>query len=414
MQATPLGLILIPCTSCPMFGERKKLVMCQACRALVEASANPCPLCGKESVPSRRAWASESAGSSTFISFIILTINILLFVLMAVVEIRNGRGADAFVQAPSSEVLYDFGGLYPPAVAAGQWWRLVTYNFLHIGLMHLLFNSSALYQIGPQVEELFGSQKFIFIYMVTGVTSAIASYFADKGGAGASGAIFGLIGLMAVYGYRLGGSYGKAIMRQMLIWGGIGFLFGFMVPNINNVAHASGFIAGAGLGFVIPPDAPATSRSSLNWNAVAIICILVLASSFALAGKGYGDIQEREFQARNVIRLSKLIRHGQTVWKESADALDAKQDLSKIPDGLKGVAADIDSIPQIDERSTEIRKRVVELLNNRAGTISAAGKDEKALAQLQISDAEMGMAYTDYLSWEDSVLQKYGLVRTRQ
>ena len=160
--------------------------------------------------------------------------------------------------------------------------------------MHLLFNSSALYQVGPQVEELYGSQKFIFIYMLTGVTSAVASFFFNMGGAGASGAIFGLIGLMAVYGYRLGGSYGQAIMRQMLIWGAIGFLFGFVVPNINNVAHASGFIAGGCLGFVINPDAPATNRASLSWNAAAIACILVLASSFALAGKSYGEIQERD------------------------------------------------------------------------------------------------------------------------
>src|SRR6185503_4111119 len=138
-----------------MFGERKKLVMCQACRALVEASANPCPLCGKESVPSLRARTSAAVESSSFISFIILTINILLFVLMAVVEVKNGRGADAFMQPPSVGVLYDFGGLDIQSVAAGQWWRLVTYNFLHIGLIHLLFNSSALYQVGPQVEELY-------------------------------------------------------------------------------------------------------------------------------------------------------------------------------------------------------------------------------------------------------------------
>jgi len=398
-----------------MFGERKKLVMCQSCRALVEASANPCPLCGKESVPSLRARTSSAVESSSFISFIILTINILLFVLMAVVEVKNGRGADAFIQSPSVGVLYDFGGLDPQSVAAGQWWRLVTYNFLHIGLIHLLFNSSALYQVGPQVEELYGSQKFIFIYMLTGITSAVASYFFDYGGAGASGAIFGLIGLMAVYGYKLGGSYGHAIMRQMLIWGGIGFLFGFMVPNINNVAHAGGFIAGACLGFVINPDAPATNRASLSWNAVAIGCILVLASSFALAGKSYGEIQERDFQAKNVIRLSDRIRDGQSAWNESINALDSKQDLNKIAERLKGVAADIDSIPQIDDRSTEIRKRIVESFNKRASMVESAGKGEKVLVETSIADFEEAKkAFDDYFDWEGSVLQKYRLVRGKK
>ncbi|HKS42989.1 MAG TPA: rhomboid family intramembrane serine protease [Blastocatellia bacterium] len=398
-----------------MFGERKKLVMCQACRALVEASANPCPLCGKESVPARRVRTSATAESSSFISFIILTINILLFVLMAVVEVKSGRGAEAFVQSPSIGVLIDFGGLDIQSVAEGQWWRLVTYNFLHIGLMHLLFNSSALYQVGPQVEELYGSQKFIFIYMLTGVTSAVASFFFNLGGAGASGAIFGLIGLMAVYGYRLGGSYGQAIMRQMLIWGAIGFLFGFVVPNINNVAHAGGFIAGGCLGFVISPDAPATSRASLSWNAAAIACILVLASSFALAGKSYGEIQEREVQKNYVLRLSDLIRDGQKAWNQSITALDSKQDLPKIAESLKGVATNIDNIPQIDERSTEIRKRIVESFNKRASAVESAGKDEKALALTSIADFEEAKkAFDDYFTWEGSVLKKYGLVRGKK
>ncbi|MGA9768073.1 MAG: rhomboid family intramembrane serine protease [Blastocatellia bacterium] len=388
--------------------------MCQACRALVEASANPCPMCGKESVPPLRARASAAVGSSSFISLIILSINLLLFVLMAIVEVNNGRGADAFIQSPSGAVLYDFGGLYPPAVTAGQWWRLVTYNFLHIGLMHLLFNSSALYQIGPQVEELYGSQKFIFLYMLTGVTSAVASYFFNIGGAGASGAIFGLIGLMAVYGYKLGGTYGKAIMRQMLIWGAIGFMFGIMI-GANNVAHASGFIAGAGLGFVVNPDAPATNRAVVSWNAVAIICILVLASSFALAGKGYGELQEREFQTRNVILLSNHVRDGKKAWDESISAPGQKQDMHQVAERLKGIASDIDRIPPIDQPSAEISKRLVEIFNKRAGIIDAAGKDEKALVQTDIADSvEADKAFDDYFRWEDSVLEKYGLVRGKR
>ena len=409
-----------------MFGERKKLVMCQACRALVEASANPCPLCGKESVPSLRARTSAAVGNSSFISFIILTINLVLFVLMAVVEVNNGRGADAFIQSPNGAVLYDFGGLYPPAVTAGQWWRLVTYNFLHIGLMHLLFNSSALYQIGPQVEELYGSQKFIFIYMLTGVTSAVASYFANIGGAGASGAIFGLIGLMAVYGYRLGGTYGNAIMKQMLIWGGIGFLFGFMMPNINNVAHASGFIAGVCLGFAIKPDAPATNRASLNWNAVAIACILILVSSFALAGKSYGQWQtksnemeraerERRSQAENVIQLSHRIQTAEDAWDDSSAAVDSKQDLHQIAEQLKSAAADIDKTPQIDEPSTEIRKRLVGLINKRAAAFESAGQNRVALIQAATADFEEARnAFKDYDNWLESVLEKYGLVREKK
>lgn len=394
-----------------MFGERKKLVMCQACRALVEASANPCPLCGKESVPALKARTSTATGSSSFISLVILSINILLFVLMAIVQVNNGRGADAFIQSPSGSVLHDFGGLYPPSVTAGQWWRLVTFNFLHIGLMHLLFNSSALYQLGPQVEELYGSQKFIFIYMLTGVTSAALSYMANIAGAGASGALFGLNGLMVIYGYRLGGTYGKAIMRQMLIWGAIGFMFGYMI-GANNVAHATGFIAGAGLGFVVSPDAPATNRASLIWNTVAIACVLVLASSFALAGISYGKLEEQETQAKQVIKLSRLVRDGNQAWQ---DSLDPKQDRHQIAERLKSAAAGIDSIPHIDERIAEIRKRIVETFNKRASAIDPAEKVEKAPLPASNADfEEKDKVLDDYFLWENSVLDKYGLVREKR
>src|SRR6185503_15611580 len=99
-----------------------------------------------------------------------------LFVLMSIVEVRNGGGGEKFIQSASNGVLSDFGALVPSMVRAGQWWRLVTFNFLHIGLMHLMFNSYALFSIGPQVEGAFGSQKFVFAYVGTGTTSAFASY----------------------------------------------------------------------------------------------------------------------------------------------------------------------------------------------------------------------------------------------
>src|SRR2546425_10829350 len=189
-----------------MFSDRKKLVMCQVCRGLIEASARTCPLCGRESVPKARISSASFAESGNFFSLVILTINIVLFVLMSIVEARNGGGGDAFIRSASNGVLDDFGALVPNMVWGGQWWRLVTFNFLHIGLMHLMFNSSALFSIGPQVEGIFGSQKFVFAYVATGIGSGLASLmFLPANTAGASGAIFGLIGLMAVYGYRLGG-----------------------------------------------------------------------------------------------------------------------------------------------------------------------------------------------------------------
>ena len=413
-----------------MFSERKKLVMCPSCRALVEASASACPLCGRESVPSLSARVSATTGNPYFISFIILTINVLLFVLMAVVEVRNGRGAEAFIDSASNPVLDDFGALLPPAVAAGQLWRLVTMNFLHIGLMHLLFNSSALYQIGPQVEELYGSQKFVFIYMLTGIFSGIASFFFNIGGAGASGAIFGLIGLMVVYGYKQGGTYGKAITRQMLTWAAFGFIFGAMI-HANNVAHAGGFIAGACLGYLVKPGAATTHRASSGWNAAAIASVLALVLSFVMAGRSYGamqnlaredEIKMRAYEARRqqgeqVIYLSERIREASKAWEDSIGMNLDKQDPQKVVENLSGAASAIESLPQIDESSGEIRKRIIALLNTRADAFRAAlhapaARKDTALLLAATSDLEEGgKAFESYFDWEESVLDKYGLVR---
>src|SRR6185436_18242682 len=296
---------------------------------LIEASAKTCPLCGRESVPPVRISAASLTESGNFFSLVILTINIVLFVLMSIVEVRNGGGGERFIQSASSGVLNDFGALVPSLVRAGQWWRLVTFNFLHIGLMHLMFNSSALFSIGPQVEGTFGSQKFVFAYVGTGTTSAFASYlFLPNQTAGASGAIFGLIGLMAVYGYRLGGSFGRAVMRQMLIWAGIGIVFGFFI-GANNVAHIGGFIAGGALGFVLAADSPSIASSAARWNGTAIACIGLVAISFVMAGRVFGTEQEKDRQRESAVRKAKNAIQFANVVEEATHVVDESFDLRR-------------------------------------------------------------------------------------
>src|SRR5437868_1071864 len=169
-----------------MFGEKKKLVMCQACRALVDPGDKVCPMCGNQAVPEQRI--STAGESGNFVSMLIIGINILIFILMGVVGLKNGRGMDAFISSPTNAVLDDFGSVNSFLISQGEWWRVLTANFLHIGLMHILFNSYSLFYVGPRVEEIYGEQKFIFIYILTGIASMTASYFFHIDGAGASGA----------------------------------------------------------------------------------------------------------------------------------------------------------------------------------------------------------------------------------
>ena len=377
-------------------------------------------MCGRESVPAR-AWLHASTGGH-FLSVLILTINIALFVLMAIIEVRNGAGVESFWQSASGSVLAGVGALYPGALANGEWWRLVTWNFLHIGLMHLLFNSSALYQIGPQVEEAYGSAKFIFIYLATGAFAGLTSMVIRPSfTAGASGAIFGLIGLMAAYGYRLGGTYGQALMRSMLIWAAFGFMIGLM-PGINNIAHGGGFVAGVALAFLIPAGSNLTETAGRLWTAVMIACVLIVAASFVMAGRNYNRVQEQAAEeaqlrhdAQNVITLSQRVHSAKLVANDSRDAMESKKAPQQVADSLRGAARDIASVPHIDGRSDEIKQQMADLLNKRADAFQAAAKDPKALQSAVSAEWEaLGAAFKAHREWEDSVLEKYQLQRGQQ
>jgi rhomboid protease GluP len=399
-----------------MFGEKKKLVMCQACRALVDPAEKTCPMCGHESVPEPRI--SLAGESGRFFSMLIIGINILIFIMMGVVGMKNGRGMESFVASADGAVLVDFGSFNLFLVSQGEWWRFVTANFLHIGLMHLLFNSYALFQVGPLVEEIYGEQKFLFIYIFTGIFCLIPSYYAGIGGAGASGAISGLIGLMAAYGYRQGGAFGKALMKSMLTWMGMTIVFGFFI-GANNVAHAGGFLAGGALGFLLKAEPVGTIRARSFWNALALISIVIFAVSFTMVGRHYGSVQEKTVtepvrfkQAQNVIDLHRAVERAKKVLNAASEVSD-KKDFNDVAKNLRTVAADIAKIGQIDEPSDEIRKRIIAMLNQRADKLEGAARNPSEPVTVSNEGwAQTEAAFQEHKAWEQSVLSKYGLVYT--
>ena len=148
------------------------------------------------------------------------------------------------------------------ALPAGEWWRLVTPVLLHGSLLHLLFNMYFLYLVGPLVEQLYGSARFLLLYALTAAAGSAASFLfgGPNPSVGASGAIFGLCGVLlavsVVHRPVLDGR-GRAVMSQI---GGlvllnliIGFGFDALGARIDNAAHVGGLLAGLWLGFVLPP-----------------------------------------------------------------------------------------------------------------------------------------------------------------
>jgi len=156
-------------------------------------------------------------------------------------------------------VLVGLGANYGPLVwGEGQWWRLLTSVFLHIGFAHLLVNGWALFQLGTLFENWLGSLQMLLVFLVSGVAGSLGSMLwhqdAATVSAGASGAIFGLIGALITFLLRrhdLLSPAGRSVLGQLVLWAGINVVFGLSVPGIDNAAHFGGAAAGLLCGLVV-------------------------------------------------------------------------------------------------------------------------------------------------------------------
>ena len=156
------------------------------------------------------------------------------------------------------KTLIEFGALFGPLIAIGEYWRLFAAMFLHVGLMHLLFNVFALFVFGRIVERVFGHIKFITIYILAGLTGSIASFSFNpiSIGAGASGAIFGILGALVAYfsmNRKRHGAMGRQSLTGLVVISSINLLLGFITPGIDNWAHIGGLATGFLIGSVLTP-----------------------------------------------------------------------------------------------------------------------------------------------------------------
>lgn len=170
------------------------------------------------------------------ITLIIIAINIILFILMSFL----GNGSEDI------PTLLRFGANQKELVIyLHQYYRLLTCSFLHIGIWHLLVNMYALYIIGSQVENFFGKTKYLIIYLGSALTGSLLSVcFSSYVSAGASGAIFGLLGALLYFGYHYRLYLGNALHSQIIPVIIINLFLGFIVPGIDMAAHIGGLIGG--------------------------------------------------------------------------------------------------------------------------------------------------------------------------
>lgn len=167
-------------------------------------------------------------------TYTLLLMNIIIFLFL---ELNGG--------STNIENLIQFGAKYNIAILDGEWWRLFSSMFLHIGLLHLVMNMFALYYLGTAVERIFGSLRFIIIYLLAGLGGGLASFaFTINVSAGASGAIFGLFGALLFFGLNHKKIFFQTTGKNIIFIIALNVVFGLAVPQIDNSAHLGGLVMG--------------------------------------------------------------------------------------------------------------------------------------------------------------------------
>ena len=272
--------------------------MCPNCRALVERGASECPFCGQKlrSMRARSRSSGSSSGSgqvlggllpipSTACSVIVVATIAVYAVSWYLTQASSSAGAGgSSLGGISGGVLLELGAKSPLIIIRHQWWRLVTAIFLHAGLFHIGMNLWCLFDLGPQVETLFGASKFVVFYLVTGVVGFLVSLFWNPMGMsiGASGAILGMIGVLIGVSFHHGGM-GKAYRGMLWRWVIYIAIFG-LLPffAVDNAAHFGGLLSGLALGYMIPEADSETVGGDKLWSVLALFSVIIIAGSFAL------------------------------------------------------------------------------------------------------------------------------------
>lgn len=262
-----------------MLRQKWGSVVCSGCGTLVGVNDERCLTCGR--------WNPGLWGYAPFLNKLgrdfgfgqfVVGACVTIYVLTLITDLDGIRMAGLSFLSPSSAALFLFGesGVVP-VFGAGRWWTLITAGWLHGGALHILFNMMWVRQLAPPTSEMYGTSRTVIIYTLGGIAGFAASTFAGRfvpffGGAGftvgASAPIFGLLGALVYYGKRTGSSM---IGQQAKSWAVTMFIFGFLMPGVDNWAHAGGFAGGYAASRILDPLQP----ERLDHMILALACLAV-------------------------------------------------------------------------------------------------------------------------------------------
>jgi len=257
-------------------------------------------------------WVRREA--SITLTHVLFGANVAVFLAMAL--------AGGSVMDFSGKVMVSFGANYGPYTLSGDWWRLLTYMFLHGGLVHIAFNMWCLWDLGALCESLYGRWTYAVVYLTTGLAAGIASVGWNPGvlSVGASGAIFGLAGALIASFYL--GEFSlpsiaiRGTLRSLVFFVGFNVFFGSLFPGIDNAAHAGGLVSGLILGALIARVAPEHDRPLLRASVLLFVFLLVALSALGVQrwrgspyriGRALNSLSENQ-PDRAITQLQAIVR----------------------------------------------------------------------------------------------------------
>ena len=208
------------------------------------------------------------------ITYLIIGVCVMVYILMYLL----GKGSY------DNQTLVDFGALFKPyLVKYNEYFRLITCAFVHIGIAHILFNMYALYIIGAQLESYLGKTKYLIIYLFSAIAGSIFScvFTTDVISAGASGAIFGLMGSMLYFGYHYRVYLGNVLKSQIIPLVVLNLLLGFVLVGVDSAAHVGGLIGGLLMTMALGVEYKSTINDKVNgWILLTIYTTFITYLAF--------------------------------------------------------------------------------------------------------------------------------------
>lgn len=397
--------------------------MCRSCGAIVGAGQTNCSACGasstKSNAPSRPVADRETIRFARAIldrpykfTIILLVSNLFVFLLMWQSDGMTSAGLSGF----SEQVLKAYGAKVNLLInEQRQWWRFVTPMFVHVNLPHLLVNMYSLWVVGPYVEKLYGSAKFVVFWVVTGVAGVAASYLSvlgpdtqlgslgrflfktnDVPSAGASGALFGLVGVLFVFGikfrHELPEGFKRAFGTGMLPIIVINLFIGYLGRGvIDNAAHLGGMAAGAALALVVGYSRPGEKTGvAITWQILRVAALALVAVSFLRVAQHFPRLV-RDSPAPFLV-FAQTMNEGQETFFRA---------LQGDSGGVDKAIKSLEVVPHLETESAQLAERLKGLLSNAKelkspSTPSPSPPTAVDLTQLQPREQQL---LQDFVSW---------------